>query len=127
MKVGGNPSAKWGALVLAPAKPEVGDNVNIIQHPGGGPKRVAIRNNLIYRANYPIVSYFTDTDGGSSGSPVCTDDWNVVAMHRAWKAVPNVQFQGKPVPCVNEGVQVAAILEDLKQNHNALYTEITAV
>jgi hypothetical protein len=26
--------------------------VNIIQHPGGGPKRVALRNNLVYSAEY---------------------------------------------------------------------------
>jgi endonuclease G, mitochondrial len=100
--------------------------VNIIQHPQGGPKRVAIRNNLVYRATYPMVSYFTDTHGGSSGSPVCTDDWRVVALHRAWKAVQGVQFQGKPAPWVNEGTQVAAILEHLAQKHPALHAEITA-
>lgn len=98
--------------------------VNIIQHPGGGPKRVAIRNNLVYRATYPTVNYFTDTEGGSSGSPVCTDNWQVVALHRSWKAVPNVNFQGKPTPWVNEGTQVAAIVDHLRQNHAALHTEI---
>jgi hypothetical protein len=98
--------------------------VNIIQHPGGRAKRVAIRNNLVYRAKYPIISYFTDTDGGSSGSPVCTDDWQVIALHRAWKAVRNVQFQGKLTPCVNEGTQVAAILEHLKQNYSVLHSEV---
>ena len=98
--------------------------VNIIQHPAGGPKRVAIRNNLVYRASFPTVNYFTDTEGGSSGSPVCTDDWRVVALHRSWKAVRNVNFQGKPAPCVNEGTQVAAIIEHLQQNHAALYAEV---
>jgi len=99
--------------------------VNIIQHPGGRPKRVAIRNNLIYRANYPDVSYFTDTEGGSSGSPVCTDDWRVVALHRSWAAIPRVRFQGRDTAWVNEGTQIAAILEHLKLNHPASYTEIT--
>ncbi len=98
--------------------------VNIIQHPGGRPKRVAIRNNLIYRAAYPFVSYFTDTEGGSSGSPVCNDDWQVVALHRAWKSVQGVQFQGKTTPYVNEGTQIAAILQHLQQNNQNLLNEI---
>jgi V8-like Glu-specific endopeptidase len=116
-------------LATAPLQVQSADDylaVNIIQHPQGGPKRVAIRNNLVYRATYPMVSYFTDTHGGSSGSPVCTDDWRVVALHRAWKSVQGVQFQGKPTPWVNEGTQVAAILEHLAQNHPALHAEVTA-
>ncbi len=85
---------------------------------------MAIRNNLIYRAAYPFVSYFTDTEGGSSGSPVCNDDWQVVALHRAWKSVQGVQFQGKSTPFVNEGTQIAAILEHLKENNQELLTEV---
>jgi V8-like Glu-specific endopeptidase len=101
--------------------------VNIIQHPGGRAKRVAIRNNLVYRATYPTVSYFTDTDAGSSGSPVCADDWSVVALHRAWKAVQNVRFQGVPTAWINEGTQIAAILEHLAAHHLALRSEVVGV
>ncbi len=114
-------------LATAPLTIDCADDylaVNIIQHPHGGPKRVAIRNNLVYQAQSPTVSYFTDTAGGSSGSPVCTDDWRVVALHRAWKAVQGVQFQGQPTGWVNEGTQMAAILEHLEQNQPALHAEI---
>jgi endonuclease G len=98
--------------------------VNIIQHPGGRAKHVAIRNNLVYRTVPPTVSYFTDTTGGSSGSPVCTDKWLVVALHKSWDVIPGVNFQGRLTAVVNEGTDITAILADLKQAHPALHAEI---
>lgn len=94
-----------GAVVRALA-------VNIIQHPGGGPKRVALRNNLVYTAEYPRLHYFTDTLRGSSGSPVLDDNWRVVALHRAAVA-KTALFHGKKLGYVNEGVQLHAILAAL--------------
>jgi endonuclease G len=64
---------------------------NIIQHPGGGPKKVALRDNYVLDVvpdtvdpGHKEVSLFygTDTLKGSSGSPVCSDQWYVVALHR---------------------------------------------
>ncbi len=88
--------------------------VNIIQHPSGGPKRVALRNNLVYTAEYPKLHYFTDTLSGSSGSPVFNDGWSVIGLHRAAVAKTTVS-NGKTLRYVNEGIQLHAILASLSE------------
>ncbi|MFF8378468.1 trypsin-like peptidase domain-containing protein [Streptomyces sp. NPDC015661] len=100
--------------------------VNIIQHPGGLPKRVALRNNLVYRADEHDILYFTDTRGGSSGSPVCLDDWTVVGLHRGTRKVDEVEFQGARTRFVNVGTQMSGILTHLREFRPELYEEITA-
>ncbi|MFE0735985.1 trypsin-like peptidase domain-containing protein [Streptomyces sp. NPDC058855] len=98
--------------------------VNIIQHPGGLPKRVALRNNLVYRADERDLLYFTDTRGGSSGSPVCLDDWTVVGLHRGTKKIDEVEFQGGRTRFVNVGTQMSAVLAHLREHRPGLYEEI---
>ncbi|MFG2869454.1 trypsin-like peptidase domain-containing protein [Streptomyces sp. NPDC048338] len=98
--------------------------VNIIQHPGGQPKRVALRNNLVYQADEHDIRYFTDTRSGSSGSPVFTDDWTVVALHRGTRRVDEVDYQGRATAFVNVGTQMSAILAHLQGTRPELYEEI---
>ncbi|MEU0398834.1 trypsin-like peptidase domain-containing protein [Streptomyces sp. NPDC006197] len=100
--------------------------VNIIQHPGGLPKRVALRNNLVYRADEHDLLYFTDTRGGSSGSPVCLDDWTVVGLHRGTRKVDEVEFQGARTRFVNVGTQMSGILAHLRDSRPELYEEVMA-
>ncbi|MGW0120488.1 trypsin-like peptidase domain-containing protein [Streptomyces sp. NPDC003327] len=100
--------------------------VNIIQHPGGLPKRVALRNNLVYRADEHDLLYFTDTRGGSSGSPVCLDDWTVVGLHRGTRKIDEVEFQGGKTRFVNVGTQMSGILGHLREQRPELYEEIMA-
>jgi V8-like Glu-specific endopeptidase len=98
--------------------------VNIIQHPGGLHKQVAFRNNLATGADQNFVRYLTDTDAGSSGSPVCDDTWHVVALHRGARQVEKFNFQGKPSAYLNYGTQIQSVLEDLQQTNGATYAAI---
>ena len=108
-------------IVVMPGEAPV---VNIIQHPLGYAKKVALRNNNVFESSYPCVRYFTDTEGGSSGAPVFNDNWEVIALHRAAVVVDNVQYNGQLTAWVNEGIQIQAILEHLRQHHPALAREI---
>jgi endonuclease G, mitochondrial len=106
------------ALSDRPDKHVIGMNVNIVQHPRGWLKMIALRNNnLVYRTDRTLL-YETDTEEGSSGSPVFNDDWELVALHH-W-AQPFLEHQddhGVQIPVtitVNEGVRISAIYKDLQ-------------
>ena len=73
----------WLPLIEDPGKLLVGETVNIIQHPNGEPKQLAIRNNQVVDELELFIHYQTDTDPGSSGSPVFNDQWEVVALHHS--------------------------------------------
>jgi len=75
----------YGFLPLREAKGKVlvDEYVGAIQHPGGAPKKIALRNNKVVDLFDDFVHYTTDTDRGASGSPVLNDQWQVVALHHA--------------------------------------------
>ncbi len=100
-------------------------SLNIIQHPRGMLKQVAFRNNLVSGADRDTVRYFTDTDFGSSGSPVFDDAWKVVALHRGARYADDVSFQGKNSAYVNFGSQIQSILDDLRNKDAAAHASIT--
>lgn len=111
VRVNGNPNEKWGALPLATAKPEKNDWINIIQHPAGGPKQIALYDNLIVYVDDNIVQYLTDTLPGSSGSPCFDSEWNVVALHHSggWLREPKAKNRHYR----NEGIHINRVVEGL--------------
>jgi endonuclease G, mitochondrial len=120
--------AEWPApLALRrqpPSIPPEGYAVNIIQHPAGMPKRVAARSNLLRPSTGRELQYFSDTLGGSSGSPLCNDAWEVIGLHRASGPAANVVVKGKPASTYNIGVPIDAILADLQATSPAVLGEI---
>ncbi|MEL7144739.1 MAG: trypsin-like peptidase domain-containing protein [Bacteroidota bacterium] len=84
-----NPTSTYGYLSLSPVVASAGDRIYIPQHPGGRRKEVAVNTstgpavvNCSGNCGSRSTTYFADTEGGSSGSPVI--DYNshyVIAIH----------------------------------------------
>ena len=87
----------FGWLQLNPSLGKVnkGEYVSIIQHPGGQPKQIAIRENQLVDIEEGGVHlvYLSDTAPGSSGSPIFNDSWQVVGLHHS--GLPKKDKQGR--------------------------------
>jgi endonuclease/exonuclease/phosphatase family metal-dependent hydrolase len=80
----------------------------IIQHPAGRKKEVALHNSEVTRVKDKVIHYRTDTEPGSSGSPVFNDRWELVALHHAgW-----IEADGR---ATNEGIRIPPIVARLEQ------------
>ncbi|MDH5526486.1 MAG: trypsin-like peptidase domain-containing protein [Nitrospirota bacterium] len=92
-------------LTRNPAMVTRSERVNIIQHPQARRKEVALHQNKVIKVLDKVVHYTTDTEPGSSGSPVFNNDWGLVALHHAgWSDGGTV---------TNEGIRVSAIVRHL--------------
>ncbi|WP_320780319.1 serine protease, partial [Streptomyces sp. CRN 30] len=107
---GRRPGAAHGRLrlIARQGKIVIGEAVNVIGHPEGRPKEIAVRDNGLVNQLPQFLHYRTDTAPGNSGSPVCNDQWEVVALHHA--GVPDPDGTGW---IANEGARVSAILRHL--------------
>lgn len=104
---------RWGNVALGPSSARRGDLVNIIQHPGGGPKQIALSFDVVAFVGGGRLQYLTDTLPGSSGAPVFDRNWNLVALHHSggWLAEPG--STDRRVYYRNEGILIDRILEQL--------------
>lgn len=113
------PGDKWGYVTLSRSPfADYGSYLTIIQHPSHLPTRVGQGDGQVkYRSN-TLLQYVTDTEYGSSGSPVFNEYWQVVALHHARFNIPPGYVLSNGLPSAgekaNEGIYINAILDDLK-------------
>ena len=128
----------WLPLLGEQGKIKVGHPVNLIQHPNGRVKHIALHNSHLLElddnsTDHMFCYYSSDSEQGSSGSPVLNNRWEVIALHH--KAIPAtnsknqiLDINGKTMTekrfidtpdlvrwIANEGVRVSRIVERLKE------------
>jgi hypothetical protein len=106
--------APFGFLQLDVRAPRAGEELYVPQHPGGDPTKISMNSPGERNGNCKVVdpsyqgyeegtdlSYYCDTEGGSSGSPVLSRSTNgVIGLHH---------FGG----CPNSGVRIDLIYDQV--------------
>lgn len=110
VRVQGTPGDLFGHIDLVDrAEVNVNDYVIVIGHPNGGPKQIGLTDNKVAAVFDTVVQYSTDTEPGSSGSPVFNQDWRLVGLHHRGGGLAGPDGQKY---FINEGVQIGAIVRD---------------
>lgn len=87
-----SPGLRWGMIPMrfSPMGITANARVCIVQHPAGRRKEVVVNGNRIVAVTDVAIHYLADTEGGSSGSPVFNQRWELIALHHAGGAQDNV-------------------------------------
>lgn len=114
-KSGKKAGLEWGYFDLS-QETQLAKNqrVNIIQHPAGRPQEIVFRDNQIKAIESKFIQYLTDTDYGSSGSPVLDDHFNVIAIHSRRAENPEVKGHWYR----NQGYRISHIYDEVKEYLN---------
>jgi endonuclease G, mitochondrial len=119
-------SAVLGWLPLDPRENKImqGEPVVSIQHPNQEDKKICLFDSELVDKltdpETPYLHYTTDTDRGSSGSPVFNRNWQVIALHHG-SFTAGITESGATAGrnlTVNEGIRVSRLLLALKSNQD---------
>lgn len=113
---------RWGYFRLRIRQIAERQMCNIIQHPDARYKEVSLQDNRLERILANAIRYRTDTEPGSSGSPVFDNEWELIALHHAGGDFDPQQKKWLN----NEGIRLDMIIQDIK-NHFQNTTEGQAV
>ncbi|ADX72897.1 endonuclease [Pseudarthrobacter phenanthrenivorans] len=120
----------------------LGESINIIQHPEGQEKQLALQQNELIDRFDQFLHYRTDTSPGSSGSPLFNNQWEVLGLHHSGVPARNeagdiltvdgtvwdaTQDELKIQWIANEGVRISSILAWLGTHADAMNVQERAL
>ena len=87
--------------------------VYVIGHPGGRTLALSLHDNLLLAHDRErLIHYRTPTEGGSSGSPVFNQQWDLIGLHHAGGTALD-RLDGQPGQyAANEGIWIQRILRE---------------
>jgi hypothetical protein len=94
--------------------PIKGEGAYILQHPGGRRKRLGFVRNQVSAVDERVLTYLTDTEPGSSGSPVFNAAGRLIGLHHAGGTPQTVT--GRPPLVKNEGIRIPRVVAGLAQH-----------
>ena len=114
----------WGWLQLIDSMSYAKvQHLNIIQHPQGRRKEIAVQHNEISGVFPNVIHYTTDTEPGSSGSPVFNNAWDLISIHHAaGHRAPDYSWPNNPNYMDNEGMRIDKIVADLRSHYGGSAT-----
>ncbi|MFJ6155862.1 DNA/RNA non-specific endonuclease [Pseudarthrobacter sp. NPDC092184] len=120
----------------------LGESINIIQHPEGQEKQLALQQNELIDRFDQFLHYHTDTSPGSSGSPLFNNQWEVLGLHHSGVPARNAAGEILTVDgtvwdktqdelriqwVANEGIRISSILAWLGTHADGMRNEERAL
>ncbi|WP_350002336.1 DNA/RNA non-specific endonuclease [Pseudarthrobacter sp. WHRI 8279] len=120
----------------------LGESINIIQHPEGQEKQLALQQNELIDRFDQFLHYHTDTSPGSSGSPLFNNQWEVLGLHHSGVPARNAAGEILTVDgtvwdktqdelriqwVANEGIRISSILAWLGTHADGMTNEERAL
>jgi S1-C subfamily serine protease len=89
--------------------------VYVIGHPKGGGLSLSLNDNLLLDYDDRVLHYRAPTEGGSSGSPVFNQKWDLIGLHHAGSLkMPRLRGQ-EGTYAANEGIWIQRIIQALTE------------
>lgn len=116
LAVQGTPGRERGYIDIPEREEDFisGSPLLIVQHPNGGPLKLAFDTNSVLGLSDEgtRVLYRTNTESGSSGSPCFNIEWQLVALHQSGARLdPTIGNQGVPIARIRERMQKKGLLQ----------------